>query len=232
MKNGLFLLATVTLSSALYAQQPLTYQETEDIFAHYNPQLMARSAQDDNMRNLVDQVITTFIRQQPENTLENRYTLIALARNFENSLILQAVTEQYQRSLLYAQLGNREVAGPARENARQNLLENYARMWAVSVQVKEDLLAQYEAARKEAGKDALLTPAEQKARQARLDDTIHALRADIRQLRTNPGNQLIELTEETLTTAAEQVQGQLAALEAQSTDNLQIKTKHKKPVAE
>lgn len=232
MKNGLFLLATVTLSSALYAQQPLTYQETEDIFARYNPQLMARSAQDDNMRNLVDQVITTFVSQQPENTLENRYTLIALARNFENSLILQAATEQYQRAFLYAQLGNPEIVGPAQENARKMLLENYARMWAVSVQVKEDLLAQYETSRKEAGRDARLTPAEQKARQARLDDTIHALRADIRQLRTNPGNQLIELTEETLTEAADQVRDQLAALEAQSTDNLQIKTKHKKPVAE
>ena len=232
MKNGLFLLASVTLSSALYAQQPLTYQDTEDVFLRYNPQLMAQSAQDDNMRNLVEQVIATFVSQQPENTLENRYTLIALARNFENSLILQAVTEQYQTTLLYAQLGNREVAEPAQENARKTLLENYARMWAVSVQVKEDLLAQYEKARKEVGKESLLTPAEQKARQARLDDTIYALRADIRQLRTNPGNQLIELTEETLTGAAEQIRGQLAALEAQSTDNLQIKTKHKKPVAE
>lgn len=232
MKNGVFLLATVLLSSALYAQQPLTYQATEELFLRYNPQLMARAAQKDELRSVVQQVIATYISQQPLDTLENRYTLIALARNFENSLALHALTEQYQHTALYAQLGNSEVLEPAREAAQKNLVATYARVWAVSVQVKEDLLSQYKKMRRETVQNTGLTQPEQKARRARLDNTIEALQADIHQLRTQPGEQLLALARKTLAQADEQVHAKLTALEAESADNLQIKTKHKKPVAE
>ena len=231
MKHGFFLAATVTLSSALYAQQPLTYQAAEGVFAQYNPQLMARVSQEPSMRELVEQVLASYLDSRPQDTPENRYTLIALARNFENSLALQALTQQYEQAVLYARLGNPQVQAAAREHARRELLSTYARIWAVSVQVKEDLLAYYQQAR--GGVSALpLTGVEQKARTARLKAVINALEADIRDLKTQPGEQLLSLTRQALTRTEEQVQAQAKSLQAAATDNLQIKTKHKKPVAE
>ena len=129
-------------------------------------------------------------------------------------------------------MGDAEVQASARAYARRTLLENYARIWAVSVQVKEDLLAQYKKLRKEVPADKNLIPAEQKARASRLDRAITALQADIELLRTKPGTQLVTLTDQALASAEEQVRAGLSALEADSSDNLQIKTKHKKPVAE
>ena len=232
MKNSLFLTAALVFSSALYAQQPLTRQAVEELFAQYNPQLMDRSSKEEGLRRMVEEVISACMDQNPTDALENRYTVIALARNFENSLILQAVTEQYQQALTYAALGNPEVDAPARAHAHAELLKIYARIWAVTVQVKEDLLAQYKQALGTASRDKDMTPAERKEYRTRLKNTIVALQADIDTLQSKPEALLLALTKNTLDKTEEQARAQLNSSAQISSDNLLVKTKHKKPVAE
>ncbi|MBQ8032525.1 MAG: hypothetical protein IJ266_01000, partial [Elusimicrobiaceae bacterium] len=139
MKRGLLLVATLSLCSALYAQGTLTREEAREVFAAYNPALLQKAAQDEQLNQLLDQLLRQFVSQHSADTLENRYTLIALARNFENSLALNQTLAQYQQALNYSQHGT-DVTAAARAHAREKLNTLYPRIWAVSVQVKETLL--------------------------------------------------------------------------------------------
>ncbi len=232
MKRGLFLVATVTLSSALYAQQTLTRQAVTDVFTQYNPQLMAAQQERPQIKQLVDQVIDSYAKKQLPDTLENRYTLIALVRNFENSILLDALTRRYERALLYAQVGNEQAGVSAQEFAQQTLPQVYARMWAVSVQVKEDLLKQYQQKKNTVSTDVQLTAAQQQQLNNRYRRAISLLKQDLRQLHSAPGEQIQLLTQQTLLAAQQKVKTSILELQTQQTPNLQIKTKHKKPVAE
>ena len=225
MKRGLFVLATVTLSSALYAQDTLTPAQVREIFARYNPALLAQTSQNSDLKSLVDSLCASFASQYPADTLENRYNLIALARNFENSLALSAITEDYQQAVLYSQLSG-NVQNSARVRAEQALTQVYGRIWAVSVQVKEQLLAAQQQARKQARREGN-SPLVQQYTQA-----IRTQKADLKALRTDIGEQLQLLAKNSVLAAEEQARAQLQQLQAAQADNLHIKTNHKKPVAE
>ncbi len=218
MKHHLFVLATVTLSSALYAQ-PLTRAQAQSIFAQYNPSLVERAAQNPDLNAVLNEVLTAYLQRQPADTLANRYELIALARNFDNSLQLNALEEHYKQAVQYSALGG-DVQQAALAYTRQEMQPVLARMWAVSVQVKEQLLAQYKG-------------------QARHDEqfrtqqapVLAALQADLDNLTTHVGPQLQTVLQQKLDSIEEQALGELQQQQAAQADNLQIKTKHKKPVA-
>ncbi len=212
MKRGLFLLATVTLSSALYAQELLTSEQAHKIVADFNPQLLDRAAQSPDVSQLVDTLISSYLAKQPVDTLANKYEFIALVRNFDNSLALYATTQNYQQAVQYSQLGG-AVEDAAREHAREQLGKIFPRIWAVSVQTKRDLLAQYKSSQVEKERAA-----------------IPALETDLKKLQTQVGEQLVGLVQNTLVQAKAQVLAEQTALEEAT--NLQVKTKHKKPVAE
>lgn len=213
MKRGLFLLATVTLSSALYAQGALTRQQAQEVFASYNPALLEKAAQDDNLNQFLNHVLDEYIAQNPPNTLESRYTLAALARNFENSIAVNAALTQYKNALIYSQQGG-AVQKAARAHASKALSEVFPRIWAVSVQVKEDLLAQYQRNLKATD----ITPEQRQGLQA----AVKAVKTDLKNLHTRTGEQLVVLTQEALAQTEQQV------LQAKSFD---VKTSSQKPRA-
>lgn len=231
MKRSLFLLATFTLSSALYGQNTMTREQAREVFAAYNPALLEKAAQDGNLNQFVESVLAQYISQNPPDTLESCYTLIALARNFENSLTINAALDQYRQALIYAQQsGNDRLADAARTHAAKELSATYPRIWAVSVQVKEDLLSKY--------KQNLRSQETPAADKKDLQAAIVAAQVDLKELRTHTGEQLVSLTKEALYQTKEQVLADQATLQTKqsenvkATSNLQIKTNHKKPVAE
>ncbi|MBP5429271.1 MAG: hypothetical protein J6Y25_00030 [Elusimicrobiaceae bacterium] len=218
MKHHLFVLATVTLSSTLYAQ-PLTRAQAQSVFAQYNPSLVERAAQNPDLNTVLDEVLTAYLQRRPADTLANRYELIALARNFDNSLQLNALEDHYKQAVLYSALGG-HVQEAALAYTRQEMQPVLARIWAVSVQVKEQLLAQY--------KDQARHDKDFRTQQAPVLD---ALQADLENLTTHVGPQLQNLLQQRLDAIEEQALGELQQQQAAQADNLQIKTKHKKPVA-
>ncbi len=233
MKRGLFVLATLTLTSALYAQQTLTLEQARHLVADFNPQLLERAAQNPDEQTLLEEMLSSYVAKKPADTLENRYVLVALARNFDNSIALNAAVQQYKNALRYWQAGG-EVNVAAEQAANTLVKEVFPRIWAVSVQTKEALLNAYKQERKTLQKNQTI-PAN--IREARLDElnlSIQVLQADIKQLRTRTGEQLVFLTQDTLARAKAQVAQERAVLQektaAQAT-NLQIKSNHKKPVA-
>lgn len=212
MKRSLFLLATVTLSSALYAQGIMSSQKARQIVEDFNPQLLERASQDGAISQLLEELITSYVAKQPLDNLANRYELAAIARNFDNSIDLYKTVQDYQQAVRYSLVGE-NIEPSALQYAQDRLRGIYARIWAVSVQDKTALLAQYK---------LLQDPANQ--------DNILALKAELKQLQTNVGQQLTGLVQNTLAQAKARVLAEQA--ERVATSNLQIKTKHKKPVAE
>lgn len=211
MKRGIILLATFTLSSALYAQGSFTRQQAQEVFATYNPALLEKSAQDENLNRFLNSVLDEYVAQNLPDTLESRYTLAALARNFENSLAVNTALTQYKNALIYSRQGG-DVQAAARTHATQILSAVYPRIWAVSVQVKEDLLAQYQ---KELKKPNVTAEQKQK-----LQKTVKAVKADLKNLHTRTGEQLVALTQQALNQA-----------EAQVAKSVDVKTSSQKPMA-
>ncbi len=212
MKRGLFLLATVTLTSALYAQGTMSAQRARQIIGNFNPQLLEHASQNSGVSQLVDELISTYLAKQPADDLANRYELAALARNFDNSVALYQVKQGYQQAVRYSYAGQ-NVEPAARQYAQEQLRKIFSRIWAVSVQTKTELLSQYKA-----------------LNDAKNQQTISALEADLKNLQTNVGDQLVYLVQTTLEQVHAHVLAEQTAL--RETSNMQIKTKHKKPVAE
>ena len=211
MKRGLFLLATFTLSSALYAQGTLSREQAREVFATYNPALLEEAAQDDDLNQFIESVVAHYVAQNPPDSLESRYTLAALARNFENSLAVHSVLHRYEQALIYSQQGG-NVQEAARTHAAQILSVVFPRIWAVSVQVKEDLLAQYQR--------ELRTPNVTAERKQKLQNAIKVVKTDLKNLHTHIGEQLVVLTQQAL-----------AQVEAQVATNFDIKNSSQKPMA-
>lgn len=229
MKRGLFLLATVTLSSALYAQQ-LTADQARQIIKDFSPQLLERASENKQVAQLVEQLIASYLEKQPANDTVGKYELVALARNFDNSLALFYVANAYQDALRYANQGG-EVDLPAiRQHAQQQLKQIFSRIWAVSMQVKQAQLEQYKREYHELKNDKTLTSDQKNLRLESTEDHIVALKTEIKRLNTDVGEHLVTLADQTLAQAQAAVLAEQTAL--RQTSNLQIKTKHKKPVAE
>ena len=233
MKRGLFVLATLTLTSALYAQQTLTLEQARHIVEDFNPQLLERAAQNADINSLVEEMLTAYVEAQPTNTLETRYTLAALVRNFDNSIALHAAVQQYKNALRYSQAGG-DVQTAAEQAVVAQLSHVYSRIWAVSIQTKEALLKAYEQEQKALRKNKTLSTDIKEGQLDALGFSINALRADIKQLHTRTGEQLQSLSQATLAQAKEQVTQERASLQektAEQATNLQVKSNHKKPVA-
>lgn len=223
MKRGLFVLATLTLSSALYAQHTLTLEQARGIFAQYNPNLLERAAQSPQLNELVEQVLSSYVEQQPTDDLQNHYALAALARNFDNSIALNVVTDEYAQAVYYSKLGQ-DVQAQARAAAQQKLQAIFPRMWAVSVQTQEALLQQYK-------KQYVILKKDKTVDLQPLSQQIQTTENNLKSLKTKVGPNLQALIRSTLNSTEKQVEKQWQQLQAEQTSNLQIKTKHKKPVA-
>ena len=109
MKRSLFVLATLAMSSALYAQGEAggyTREQVLDIFAQYNPSVLEYASQNAGYNAILEGFASSY--QLPQ-TPENRYELVAAVRNFDNSLRLAAAAQAYQDAVLYARMSGNEM---------------------------------------------------------------------------------------------------------------------------
>ena len=239
MRSYLALLVALVLPGFLHAQQELSRQQVQQLFEAYNPVLMEQARQNSQLKEMLDGIIVAFLQNIPQDTLENRYTFVALVRNFTNSLLINEISDWYQKAVLYSQQsGDLTVQEAAWQGAYNTLLQIYPRVWAVSVQVKEALLGAYQSRRKNVKQDSSLTQAQRSSQLRQLDSSIANLEEELKYLRSDIGNQLVLLAQNTLQNIEMQELSSRAALQQQvqqnvkEADNLQIKTNHKKPVAE
>ncbi len=235
MRRSLFVLATLAMSSALYAQADTalyTREKVLDIFAQYNPSVLERATQNAGYNAVLESFLTAY--NAPE-TQAARYDLIAVARNFDNSIRLHALIKQYEESSVLAQLGG-IAPSTVRSYAREQLKDVFQNIWAVTVQLRELQLKEAQDSLKQLRKDKTLSKEARSAQVFSLKQQIKALKAELKAFKKNPGEQILTAVDSVLVQADERLAAQVVQQAASSeqslqTENLQIKTKNKKPVA-
>jgi len=239
MKRRTCLLGLLVLPAALYAQADgsrLTREQVLDVFARFNPSVLEQARQDEVYRPFLERFLSSY---QGTDTPEDRWELISVVRNFDNSFQLDTLKQAYKQIWMTSQMTGSPLAG-ARQLFLNDVSDVLARVWAVTVQVQEYRLAQSKQELKELRREA--PSAQGQARQAQLQQDIQNLRPLLRALKKNPGQQLSEAAEGYVAAAERAFEQQAftvqkqaadqAQLQATATTNLQIKSNHKKPVAE
>lgn len=169
MRRSLFILATLAMSSALYAQADAGHYNREkvlDIFSQYNPAVLENARQNADYNAVLEGLLASY--NAPE-TEENRYELIALARNFDNSIRLKALAVNYEEAVLLSQMSGLDLSSSVL-HFRRELTPVFQNIWAVTVQLREYQIDEYEAQLKELRKNKTLSKEARQAREAVLKE--------------------------------------------------------------
>ena len=234
MKHGLWVLATCLMASAVYAQQgaaSFSREEVLDLFAKYNPSVLERARQNPDYNAVLEDFLTSYLSG---GVPADSYEIMAVARNFDNSINLQILKDIYAQLWLTAKLTGGEIA-PSRKLFTQDVRDVVTNIWAVTAQLRQVQLDDLKAQRRAVKKDASLAPQDKKMRLAQLDDHIKSLKTEIRSLKKNAGEQITSTAEEFVSVTEADLNAALAAIASQAdaaeVENLQVKSNHKKPVA-
>lgn len=142
MRRSLFLLATLAMSSALYAQQDANGYNREkvlDIFAQYNPVVLENAKNNADYNAVLENLAVSY---QAPDTEEARFELISVARNFDNSIRLHMLSEQYEETLFLSAVNGVDSAATDKYFTRQ-VSDVLARVWAVTVNLREEQAKEY-----------------------------------------------------------------------------------------
>lgn len=233
MKHGLWVLATCLMASAVYAQTENSFsrQEVLDIFAQYNPSVLERAKQNPDYNAVLEDFLTSYLNG---NVPADSYEVMAIARNFDNSINLQILKDIYAQLWLTAKLTGGDIT-PSRELFTKDVADVVTNIWAVTTQLRQVQLDDLKNQRRALKKDDSLTEQEKQVVLDALNDHIKSLKTELKSLKKNAGEQIISsaeefvaVTEADLTAALADMASQAAAAEA---ENLQVKSNHKKPVA-
>lgn len=240
MKKSLFILATLAMSSALYGQTESGYYTREkvlDLFAQYNPAVLENARQNSDYNAVLESFLSSY--QKIENA-PNRYELIAIARNFDNSIRLKGVTLAYENAVIFSQMSGGDIAA-ARVRFHTDLLSVFQNIWAVTVHLREYEITELEEQLKSLRKDTALSAPQKEDRKAELKEKISVLKQELKKLQKNIGEQILAAVDMYVAQSDQNLAAQLESMyaaqaqtdseEAHQSPNLQIKTKNKKPVA-
>ena len=238
MKKSLLILAVAACSCSLYAQEGSSAQEVLSFFTKYNPSVLQKAQQDESYREILEEVV---YNTQLDSSLETRLEMIALVRNFDNSIKLSNATQGYEDAFLLA-VTNNSATEAISQKYRQELTEAYAGIWAVSVNIQEELLSQYKHILKDISKNTDLTAQQRAEQQAVVKGKIQNTEKYLKQLKNNSGEYIASSVEAVMASSESNVYMKLAAVaevkrqmqaasEALESANLQIKNNNKKPVA-
>lgn len=229
------------MSSALYAQQDANGYNREkvlDIFAQYNPVVLENAKNNADYNAVLENLAVSY---QAPDTEEARFELISVARNFDNSIRLHMLSEQYEETLFLSAVNGVDSAATDKYFTRQ-VSDVLARVWAVTVNLREEQAKEYKRQLSRVKKDKTLSPAaDRSAKIAALKAKIKAVKAEIKSLKKDSGEQISASAQAYIQQAQVRVQTRLAALSVSAAEtaslqmeqasNLQVKTNHKKPVA-
>lgn len=234
MRRSLFVLATMAMSSVLYAQaEPAHFSREQvlDIFSQYNPSVLEQAQADTDYQSVLDSFLSSY---EDSNAQTTRFELIAVARNFDNSIRLQALTDVYKQSASASLVMGQN--GAAEQLFREDLTDVVSHIWAVTVQIRKAQLDEAKQRLKSVRADKNLSKESRAEQTALLKKEIRALKAELKSLQRNRGQIITSAVDEYVEQAKKEVsdgllQAARSSLEVSSADNLQIKSNNKKPVA-
>ena len=237
MKRCLLLLAVVAVASALQAQdgQKYSHEEVLAVFAQYNPQVLENAKVDEDYNQILKQWVSAY---QREKSPQADWELMAVAKNFDNSLRLFAIAQAYEESLVLQQAANMDLAS-LEGSTQQALRAVFHDIYTVTLDIKALEMAQVKARIKALKKDQNLTPEQRKLQLAQEKAFLKALKAEVKTLKKDASAKVksasevyfADMKERTLAKLETAYQTALKqAQKAQASANRQVKSKNKKPV--
>ena len=240
MKKNTWLLPLFVFLPAICAQAEETFFSREQVleaFERFNPPVLERAHQDESYQQILEQLVNSY---HQENTPANWIELVALTRNFDNSIELESLKQIYRRAWLTARMSGGSIA-PVRQDARQDVIHILTRIWAVTVQVREYQLAQIQTQLRELDHNETVTPHDKTIQQEELAQAVASLQNELKGLQQDPGQYIVSMADAYLdnlektfseeTFAVQRAAAEQKQQDARQTDNLQVKNKNKKPVA-
>ena len=238
MKKSLLILAVMACCCAAYAQDKTSAQEVLSLFATYNPSALQKAQEDPGYNALLQNIVN---QAQIQDTLESRLEMIALVRNFDSSVKLFTTGREYEDAVLIAVTGDYPLE-PVNAKYRPAFTEAYTNVWAVSVNIQEELLAQYQQMLKDSQKNTALSKEQRAEEKKSLKEKISNTQKYLKQMKKQPGEYIAGAVNEAMLDAQRNVGAKIAAINevrakklaaarAQESANLEIKNKNQKPVA-
>lgn len=235
MRRSLLVLAAFVVTPALYAQADsahFTREQVLEIFSQYNPSVLERAKTDTDYNAVLESFLSAY---EEAGEKPARMELIAVARNFDNSIRLQALADVYRQAAVTAGLMGQNAVSV--ENLfRADLTQVFSRVWAVTVCLREYELSEAKHALKEVRSDKSLTAESRETQIKALKKRIRVLKTEIKSLKCNRGAAVVSAVDSFVRNMQEeQIRLFRAAFSVDAAfeaENLQIKSNNKKPVAE
>lgn len=172
MKHSWLVFFAVAVSSLAGAQPSASTPSREqllEVFSRFNPSVLQKAEQNPVYQAALEQFLTTYAPASSETFL---IEVIAVARNFDNSIDLKALTDAYHQMWLTAKMSGQDFS-VLRRLFRQDVAKVMSRVWAVTVQLRQYQL------------DQAVSPQEKQA-----------LADEIKRLKKNPGEQVFQAAQD------------------------------------
>ena len=231
MKKTLLVLAILTICSAVYAQEKTVFdgEDLLTVLQQYNPSVLQSAANDSVYGRILQELVQSYSAPRTE---ENGYELIALAKNFDNSLALQMLSEQYlhRRAL-------ENVSGLAAPVLKEDMLHDLQiilqDIFKNTLEVKNIQLKNEKKKLKELRRDKTLSAEEKSTQKEQISAQIRQIKQEIRVLKQNAKQKITATAQAYLDKLeAELAAAQQGQSQAQESSSYDIKANHKKPVAQ
>ncbi len=237
MKRCLLLLAVLAAASSLSAQdgQKYTREEVLAVFARYNPSVLETAKTNAQYNDILQKLASSY--QQPKNETSEA-ELIALAKNFDNSLRLFLIAKAYEEGVSLQMAANIDLAA-LDTSIKQDLLTVFEDVYANTLDVKKEEIKLSKARIKTLKKDKTLGDAQRKLEISREKDRVNALKSEIKTLKKDSKAKVRSASEVYFADLKADVSAQFtsvskaaeeSAAKAKASSNRQVKTKNKKPV--
>lgn len=191
MKKTSWLWILLASAATLYAQNNefLGQEDLLEAFRQYNPDALEMAASNAPYGKILYDLAQTYRAPRTE---EQKYALIALVKNFENSIILQVISREYMQA---RQL--QAVSGTELPSLQENTQAKIALLlWDVhqkTLEVKKLQLADHKQILKQIRQDKSLSAAQKKERLQAQKEHIKQIKKELRQFKAN-AKQKIYLT--------------------------------------
>lgn len=183
MKKSLLLLAALAVSSALCAQESQNFGR-EDVlaaFKEYNPAALEKAAQNPAYNDLLNKVADAYSAPRTE---ANQSEMIALVLNFDNSVRLQVVREDYFNGRTLQMVAGEELAA-LEKGVSSDLKDIVKDVYKNTLKVKDLQIDRYKDQIKAVKKDEALSKEQKEEAVNKLNDQIKAVKAEVKTLKKN-----------------------------------------------
>ena len=183
MNRILCILVAFFFSSVLCGQEiiRLGKEDVLNAFKQYNPSALKKASLNTEYGELLNKLSLAY---SVADTEENRLELIALVKNFDNSIFLQAVKMKYEKARTWQLMTGNDLKA-LDKSTYQNVLKLVKSIFANTIDVKKIQIDLYQQELKEIKKNKELSADQKKASTEQLENKIQTVKKEIKEFKTN-----------------------------------------------